>query len=127
MAQEVKALDLDPTTLVLCVGAIYLVLGMFLETLGLLLLTLPILIPIFKLYNLDMVWMGVLVVKFIEIGMLTPPIGMHVFVIKTTVGSQVSVPAIFRGLFWFVIADLMTIGLLIFFPAISTWLPSVIE
>lgn len=127
LAQEVKALDLAPTTLVLCVGAIYLVLGMFLETLGLLLLTLPILIPIFKLYNLDMVWMGVLVVKFIEIGMLTPPIGMHVFVIKTTVGSQVSVPVIFRGLFWFVIADLITIGLLIIFPAISTWLPSVIE
>jgi tripartite ATP-independent transporter DctM subunit len=126
LAQEVKALNLDPTMLVVVVGLIYLVLGMFLETLGLLLLTLPILIPIFKLYELDMIWIGVLIVKFIEIGMLTPPIGMHVFVIKTTVGSQVGVPVIFRGLSWFVVADLLTIGLLIAFPGLSTWLPSVV-
>ncbi|MEI8267631.1 MAG: TRAP transporter large permease [Betaproteobacteria bacterium] len=102
----------------------YLVLGMILDPIGVMLLTLPILIPVCRKFGLDLLWIGVLVVKLVEVGMLTPPVGFHCFVLKTVVGSQVSMAAIFRGALWFVLVDAIVIGLLIAFPQISLLLPA---
>ena len=104
--------------------AVYLVLGMILDPIGVMLLTLPILIPVCRKLGLDLLWIGVLVVKLVEVGMLTPPVGFHCFVLKTVVGSQVSLAEIFRGATWFVAIDAVVIALLIAFPQISLWLPS---
>jgi len=77
--------------------------------------------------GLDLLWIGVLVVKLVEVGMLTPPVGFHCFVLKTVVGPQVSMAAIFRGAIWFVAVDAVVIGLLIAFPRISLLLPGFMD
>ena len=93
----VTEMGVDPLMIVLMATAIYLVLGMFLDPIGIMLLTLPILTPILEAAQINMIWFGVLVVKFLEIGLITPPVGMNVYVIKSVVGDTVPLPTIFRG------------------------------
>ncbi len=71
------------------------------------LLTLPILLPIIDGAGFNLIWFGVLLAKFLEIGMITPPIGLNVFVIKGVVGDLASTGTIFRGVMWFLVADLL--------------------
>ena len=106
---------------------VYLVLGMLLDPIGVMLLTLPILIPVCRALGLDLLWIGVLVVKLVEIGMLTPPVGFHCFVLKTVVGPEVPLSMIFRGAMWFIAADAVVIAALLAFPQISLFLPSLME
>ncbi len=112
---------------VLVAMLIYLVLGMFLDPLGLMLLTLPILVPAFEQAGVNMIWAGVLIVKFLEIGFITPPVGMNAFVIKAIVGDQVALTTIFRGLAWFIAMEVIITGLLIAFPEISLLLPDLMD
>lgn len=63
---------------------------MFLDPLGIILITIPVLVPMFAALKLDLVWLGVLVVKYVEIGMLTPPVGFNVYVVKNVVGDEIS-------------------------------------
>ena len=72
---------LNPLLLVIAVSIIYLILGMFLDPLGMILLTIPVFVPMFSALNLDLVWFGVLVVKYIGIGLLTPPVGFNIYVV----------------------------------------------
>ncbi|SDE43467.1 TRAP transporter large permease [Belnapia rosea] len=113
----------DPLLVVLGASLIYLFLGCFLDPLGLMLLTLPVLLPMFQALNLDLVWIGVLVIKYLEIGLLTPPVGMNAYVVSGIVGKEVPLPTIFRGLLWFLAAEALITGLLIAYPGISLWLP----
>lgn len=118
---------LDPLLLVVAASLIYIVLGMFLDPLGVLLITLPILLPMFEGLSLDLVWLGVLVVKYLEIGLLTPPVGFNVYVIKSVVGDAVPLETIFRGVLWFLGCELIVVALLIAFPEISLWLPNTMQ
>lgn len=122
--QKIIEFGLNPLVLVIGTSLIYLFLGMFLDPLGVLLLTLPILLPMFDALDLDLIWLGVLVVKYLEIGMLTPPVGFNVYVIKSVVGDQIPLETIFRGVGWFLAAEVVIMALLIAFPQISLWLPS---
>lgn len=115
---------LDPILLVIAVSAIYLVLGMFLDPLGMILLTIPVFVPMFAALNLDLVWFGVLVVKYIGIGLLTPPVGFNIYVVSGALNNQIPLPTIFRGCYWFLACEAMIMTLLIAFPQISLWLPS---
>lgn len=124
MAQSVTALGLDPLHLIIGVSVVYLILGCFLDPLGLMLLTLPVFLPMFEAVHLDLIWVGVIVVKYIEIGLLTPPIGLNAYVVKGVVGDAVPLTTIFRGLAWFLAAEAVIMVLLISFPEISTYLPS---
>ena len=112
---------LDPLMLVIGTSLIYLILGMFLDPIGLMLLTLPILLPMFEALDLDLIWLGVLVIKYLEIGLLTPPVGMNAYIIKGVVGDQVGLTTIFRGLGWFLVCELLIVVLLIAYPSISTY------
>ena len=113
----------DPLLVVIGASLIYVFLGCFLDPLGLMLLTLPVLLPMFQALNLDLVWIGVLVIKYLEIGLLTPPVGMNAYVVSGVVGKEVPLPTIFRGLLWFLAAEAVITGLLIAYPQISLWLP----
>ncbi|WP_422000613.1 TRAP transporter large permease [Reyranella sp.] len=124
MAQSVTAIGLDPFYLIIGVSVIYLILGCFLDPLGLMLLTLPVFQPMFEAAHLDLIWVGVIVVKYIEIGLLTPPVGLNAYVVKGVVGDAVALTTIFRGLTWFLAAEVVIMVLLIAFPEISTYLPS---
>jgi tripartite ATP-independent transporter DctM subunit len=109
---------------ILAVTVVYLVLGCFLESISIILLTLPLLLPLLKALDVNLIWFGIIVVKLLEIGLMTPPVGMNVYVIKSSLGTQVPLTTIFRGALWFVVADLFTLGILIAFPEITLWLPS---
>ena len=115
---------LDPIMLVIGASIIYVILGMFLDPIGVLLLTLPVLLPMFEALSLDLIWLGVLVVKYLEIGLLTPPVGLNVYVIKSVVGEKIPLETIFRGVGWFLVCELIIVVLLVAFPQISLFLPN---
>lgn len=112
----VGGMDLEYWQLMLLVVLIYFVLGMFLDGFGAMLITLPIFMPVMNSYGIDMVLFGILVVKMIEVGMITPPVGMNVFVIKGVVGNLTSLNGVFKGVIPFVLADLFVVTILIAFP-----------
>lgn len=115
----------NPYMLLLAVTIMYLILGMFLEPLGMMLLTMPIVLPIIDAAGFSLIWFGVLLTKFLEIGMITPPIGMNVFVIKGVVGNLVTTSQIFRGIMWFLVADLILVLVMVLFPGIIMYLPNI--
>ena len=123
IADAIMALQADPLTLLIGLSVIYLLMGMFLDPLGAMLLTLPVLLPVLDQARIDLIWFGVFLVKFLEIGMITPPIGLNVFVLKGVLGRQVPLTTIFRGILWFLAADLVVVAAFIAFPGIITWLP----
>ncbi|MCI5097637.1 MAG: TRAP transporter large permease [Rhodobacteraceae bacterium] len=112
--------------LVLLLGLIllYLVLGMFLDPIGAMLLTLPIILPVVDAYGVSMILFGVVLTKLLEIGMITPPVGMNVFVIKSVVGDLVTVQRIFASVVWFIVVDLIVLAILIAFPDLVLFLPN---
>lgn len=110
--------------ILLAVAVIYLVLGMLIDSIGLLLLTLPILVPLVNEAGINPVWFGIIVIKLLEIGLITPPIGLNVYMINGALNNRVTLPEIFRGITWFLVMDLLTLIILIAFPILTLWLPS---
>lgn len=110
---------------VLIMTVILLVLGMFLDGMGIMLLTTPIFLPVAVQYGLSPIWFGIFLVRTIEMGFLTPPVGMNVYVIHG-IARDIPVGTIFRGVVPFFIADLFHLAMLIAFPVVTLWLPSVI-
>ncbi|MCF8533283.1 MAG: TRAP transporter large permease subunit, partial [Reyranella sp.] len=127
MGGLVATMDLGLYGVIFFMVIIYLILGCFLDPIGIILITLPILLPMWKAVGADMIWMGVLVVMLLEIGLLTPPVGLNAFVVKTVVGDAVPLSTIFRGLIWFIAVDVIVVALLIAYPEISLYLPSKLE
>lgn len=121
LADLMSQMQLSQLSLVLATAALYLILGMLIDPMGMVLLTLPVLLPMFKAAGLDMIWFGILVVKFIEIGLITPPIGLNVFSVRTLV-PDVPITTVFKGTLWFLVCELIVVGLLIAFPQIATFL-----
>lgn len=117
----------DPVLIVVAVSVVYLILGMFLDPLGIMLITMPVFLPMFKSLGLDLVWFGIIVVKYIEIGMLTPPLGFNVFVVKTVVGDEVDIWTIFKGVGWFLVCEVFIMTLLISYPQITLFLPNLMQ
>lgn len=109
---------------ILMVCALFVILGAFLESISIMLLTLPVLGPLLISHDINMIWFGILTIKLLEIGLVTPPVGMNVFVIKSSLGSRVSLGTIFKGVTWFLAVDFLTLAILIAFPVITLWLPS---
>ena len=105
---------------------VYLLLGMFLEPIGAMLLTLPIVLPVIDAYGMSVILFGVILTKLLEIGMLTPPVGMNVFVIKSVVGNLVPIQTIFRNVAIFIAVDLAIVALLLAVPALALWLPGLL-
>ncbi|MEC9434563.1 MAG: TRAP transporter large permease [Pseudomonadota bacterium] len=123
LSEGIISLGASPTLVLIGIVMIYLVLGMFLEPIGAMLLTLPIVLPIVAEQGWSLLWFGVLLCKLLEIGMITPPIGMNVFVIKGVVGDLVTTSQIFRGVFWFLVMDLFVMAMISAFPEIVLFLP----
>lgn len=115
----VHAMELSYWQLMLMIVALYLVLGMFLDPFGAMLITLPIFLPILNQYGIDLVFFGIFMVKMLEIGMLTPPVGMNVFVIKSVVGNLTNLGGIFRGVAPFFIVDLLVVALIVAYPSLA--------
>jgi C4-dicarboxylate transporter DctM subunit len=110
---------------ILAMTIVLLALGMFLDGMGIMLLTTPIFLPIIEQYNLSPIWFGIFLVRTIEMGFLTPPVGMNVYVIHG-IARDIPIGTIFRGVTPFFLSDLVHLALLIAFPVITLWLPSVL-
>jgi C4-dicarboxylate transporter DctM subunit len=119
----ISGLPLGKTAILLVIVLMYFVLGCLLDSLAMILLTIPIVFPIVKALGYDPVWFGIIIVMVVELGLITPPIGMNVFVIKG-MAKDVPLETIFRGVTPFIIAQIILIFALIAFPDIALWLPS---
>ena len=117
----------SPLMVILAVSLLYLILGCFLDSIGILLLTMPIILPMAREAGLDLVWFGIILVKLLEIGLLTPPVGLNVYIIKGALGDRVSLTTIFRGVAWFVVVDLFVLVFLALVPGFTLWLPGLME
>ncbi|MEQ9243965.1 TRAP transporter large permease [Roseovarius indicus] len=118
--------DVPFAVMMLGLVLVYLLLGMFLEPIGAMLLTLPIVLPVIDAYGMSVILFGVILTKLLEIGMLTPPVGMNVFVIKSVVGNLVPIQTIFRNVAIFIAVDLAIVALLMAVPALALWLPGLL-
>lgn len=116
---------IDPPVVVavMLVVALYVVPGMSLDSIGLLVPTLPFTVPLTEGHGFDLVWFGVIVVKPLEIGLATPPIGLNVFVVQGVASSQVALEGAFRGVSRFLALDFVVLALLPAFPALPLWIP----
>lgn len=121
-----QVLAFDPGTGVLIFGIIclYIILGMFLDPLGIMLLTLPFTLPLIEQQGLSSIWFAVIVVKLLEMGLLTPPVGLNVFVIQSVTNPPIPIGRIFAGVAPFFAMDLIVLTLLVLFPALTLWLPA---
>ena len=101
----------------------YLILGCLMDAMAMVILTVPIVFPVIKALGFDPIWFGVIIVMTVELGLIHPPVGMVVFVIKSVVGD-VKFSTIFKGVIPFIITDFIRLLILIAFPILATWLPS---
>ncbi|MGE0627848.1 MAG: TRAP transporter large permease [Hyphomicrobiaceae bacterium] len=115
-------LELPRVAILAIVLVIYVILGMFLEGFSILVLTLPIVIPIMKALNYDLIWFGVLMVIVLEMGLISPPVGINVFVVKGLV-PDVPITEIFKGILPFWVAMVVCVVILVIFPQIATFVP----
>lgn len=112
-----------PIMVVAVMMAIYVALGLVMEELSMVLLTIPVFFPVITGLGFDPVWFGILIVTIVEIGMISPPVGMNLFVMNSLL-PLVKLKNIFKGVWPFVMADIVRLCILVAFPAISLWLPS---
>ena len=118
---------LNPLLLVVAVSIVYIILGTFMDPLGMILLTIPVFVPMFAALNLDLVWFGVIVVKYIGISLLTPPVGFNIYVVATATNNSIPLSTIYRGCYWFLACEVVIMTLLIAFPQISLFLPNLMN
>ncbi len=118
----VTGLGLNRYTVLALIMVMYLVLGCLMDAMAMIILTVPIIFPVITQLGFDPIWFGVIIVMTVELGLIHPPVGMNVFVIKSVV-KDVSFTTIFKGVLPFVATDILRLVILISFPAIALWLP----
>jgi tripartite ATP-independent transporter DctM subunit len=124
ISDAVTAANISPGMLLLLIAVIYLILGMFMDPIGIMILTLPIFIPMIEGFGMDLIWFGVVVIKLLEISLITPPVGLNAFVIASVTPKSVKLDEIFAGIGRFLTVDILVLIIIILFPAISLLLPN---
>ena len=122
----VTRFQVSPILVVAAIMVIYVILGTAMEELSMILLTVPVFFPLIVHLGLDPVWFGILIVVVVEIGLISPPVGMNLFVLATLL-PQVPTRTVFRGVLPFVAVDCVRLAILVAFPIISTFLPSLMK
>lgn len=125
MVDFVRSLDVAPILVILVILSIYIVLGMVLESLSMLLLTIPVFFPIVAELGYSLVWFGIVAVIVVEISLITPPVGMNVFVLSGIL-KDIRTGTIFKGILPFWAADMLRLALVVAFAQISLWLPNLL-
>ena len=118
----VGGLTLPPLVILLVIVGLYLLLGCFLDAISMMVLTMPVVLPILEGMHYDLIWFGVLAVLMMQAGLITPPLGLNIFTIAG-VAKDVKVETIFRGVLPFLLAVLVVVLLLLFFPQLALYLP----
>jgi C4-dicarboxylate transporter DctM subunit len=126
MVEWIETLSLPPIVIILIILGFYVVLGTVIEGLAMIFLTVPIFVPVVEGLGFDLVWFGIVMVMVVEISLITPPIGLNVFVLKSML-PDVPLSTIFRGILPFFAADIVRLLLVVFFPAIALFLPRILS
>ena len=121
--QFITSLPFEPWVIMLFILLGYVILGMFMDAIGMLLLTLPVVYPAVMALGYDPIWFGIIVVKMAEVCLVTPPIGLNCFVVSA-VRPDIPVSSVFRGVGPFVVADFLTVAVFLIWPEVITWLPN---
>lgn len=121
ISEFLLSMDLTPLVVLLCILLLYFILGMFMDSIAMLVITVPVVFPIIQSVGIDPVWFGIVTVLTVELGLITPPVGMNVFVIKA-MAPHVGLGEIFKGVAPFIAADFVRLALLIAFPVLSLFL-----
>ena len=122
LGEWIETLPLGPHGILVIILLVYLVLGCALDSLAMILLTIPIFFPVVQNLGFDPVWFGVIVVMVVELGLISPPIGMNVFIIKG-MAPEVPLGDIYVGVLPFVAAEIVLIAILVAVPGLALWLP----
>ena len=122
----ISQLNISPALVLLQILLIYLVMGCIMESTGLVLLTVPIFFPVIVSLGIDPIWFGIFVLVAVEVGLITPPIGMNVFVVKSML-PDVAVTSIYKGIIPFLSGDVVRISLFMLFPQIVLFLPELMK
>jgi tripartite ATP-independent transporter DctM subunit len=125
-AQWIVSLPFSPTVIMIVILLGYTILGMFMDAIGMLLLTLPVVYPAVVGLGYDPIWFGIVVVKMCEICLITPPVGLNCYVVSA-VQPEIELSDVFRGIFPFFLADVATVALFLAFPDIILWLPRLVN
>ncbi|AOO84941.1 TRAP transporter large permease [Bosea vaviloviae] len=123
ITEFLTGLGLARYTILILILVMYLVLGCLMDAMAMIILTVPIIFPVIVALGFDPIWFGVIIVMTVELGLIHPPVGMNVFVIKSVI-QDISFSTIFRGVAPFIVTDLIRLAILVAFPVIAIWLPS---
>jgi tripartite ATP-independent transporter DctM subunit len=124
MTELVRGLSLSPVAVLAIILLVYLALGCIMDSNTVMFVTIPIVTPLITGMGYDLVWWGIINLMVLETGLITPPFGLHLFVLKSIAGGDVPLGTVYRGVLPFVCADLTKLALLVLFPALALWLPS---
>ena len=122
ISEFISGLPVPPLVILIVVIVFYVICGMFFDVIAVLLLTIPIMYPLMEAMGFDLIWYSVIMVRMIEIGMITPPFGINLFILTGVINEPLGV--LYRGIIPFVIADFCHVALLVAVPSLSTYLPS---
>jgi len=120
-------IELTAAMFIALVVLLFLILGCFVDSVSLMVITLPFLYPISKAVGVDGIWLGVLVIKLIEIAAITPPVGLNLFAVMSAAKGQLQSRELFRGVIPFLVMEAVILGLMIAFPSIATFLPTLMD
>jgi C4-dicarboxylate transporter DctM subunit len=122
LAEFVATLSVPPITIILAMALVYIILGMFMESLAMILITIPIFFPLVLSLGYSPIWFGIIVTRMVEIGLITPPLGINAYTMSTI--SGVPIPTVFKGVIPFIISDICEVALLLLVPAVVMFLPN---
>lgn len=125
--QFVSGLNIPHLAIIVLLMIIYLFLGCIMDSMAVMVITVPIVTPIILGMGYDLIWWGIVNLMVVETGLITPPFGMNVFVLKSLLGDDVPMSTIFRGVIPFVLSDFVRLAFIVFFPILALWLPSMMK
>ena len=123
ITEGIVGMDVHPRVLLLLYLLLMLVLGLFIDPISVMFLTVPIFLPPLERLGMDPIWIGVLVTKSLEIGLITPPVGLNAFVLKS-VSPDFNFKEIYHGIWWFLQVEIVVLGIIFAFPELALWLPN---
>jgi TRAP-type C4-dicarboxylate transport system permease large subunit len=126
MVAAISDSQLSPGVIIFLLLLVYMILGSIFDTIAAMLITLPFVLPLIGSIGYQVLWWGIINVVVIEIGLITPPIGLNVFVLHG-VAREFPLNVIFKGVFPFLLADIFRLALLVVFPILILWLPSIVR
>ncbi|GGE31946.1 C4-dicarboxylate ABC transporter permease [Agaricicola taiwanensis] len=121
------SLELAPYTYLLCFIVVFLILGMFIESIAIMVMTLPVMYPVLTGVGYDPIWLGIISVKLAEISLCTPPVGLNVYVVRSASPVPLTLENVFSGVMPFVVMDFLVLAVLIFFPQLSLFIPNMMS